>query len=224
MSSSTVVRLGDIRSRRQERLRRALALSGWRSDVRVRTHLLSRAIEVADADRAVLFWVDDYRDQHPRIDRVIDIASDPPRHAVPTELISRAHEHGFPSLMDSPDRRSGVILFPEAPASTALVSLGGDGMRSWFLLVDCRTPRGRLSIDQRDGLMFLAGELSTAVQHPLHTRWTGSSVLPSKVRVTAPSPAGVFWAIWPKGTASAEDRERINTRFSRVPPGEDLSR
>jgi len=191
-----------------------MLLSGWRHDVHARTRLLVRATEIAEADRAVLFWVDDYRDRQPRVDRVVDIASDPPRRGVSTDLLERAMGHGFPGLLDAPDRNraAGVLLFPEAPSSTALISIGGDGTRSWFLLVDCITPRGRLTIDQRNALMFVAGELSTAVQHPLHTRWSGASGSFESAREEAFAGWGVLGDL-AEGTASEADRERVNVRF-----------
>jgi tetratricopeptide (TPR) repeat protein len=213
MSTSQVVRLDDYRSRRNERLHRALTLSGWRKAERTRTALLARALEIAGADRAVSFWVDEYQAGAIHIDRCVDLGSDTPRRAVSPDLVERAYDHGFPGMIDSPDaRRPGALLFPEAPNSSVLLSIGSDGTQSWFVLVDSLTPRARLDVRQREQLMFLAGELSTVLLHEDHQMWQGARGTFERTREEAFAGWGVLGDL-AEGTLSEADRPAVNIRF-----------
>ncbi len=213
MSTSQVVRLDAYRSRRSERLHNALALSGWRSSERARTALLAKALEITGADRAVSFWVDEYQGGAVRIDRVVDLASDPPRRTVTPELLERAYDHGFPGLIDSPDaQRAGVLLFPEVPTSSVLLSVGSDGAQSWFVLVDGLTPRSRLDFRQREQLMFLAGELSPLLLQPESFRWRGVAGTFERSREEAFAGWGVLGDLV-EGTLDESQRPTVNVRF-----------
>ncbi len=213
MSTSHVVRMDDYRNRRTERLHRALTLSGWRTSEQARTSLLTRALQITGADRALSFWVDEYDGGAIHLDRVVDLASDPPRRAVPEGLLERAYDHGFPGLIDTPDgQRAGALLFPEAPNSSVLLSVGSDGAQSWFVLVDGLTPRARLDVRQREQLMFLAGELSTLLLREEHSRWQGVTGTFERTRDEAFAGWGVLGDL-AEGTLTEEDRPRVNVRF-----------
>lgn len=213
MSTSHVVRLDDYRSRRNDRLQCALALSGWRRADRSKTALLARALEVAGADRAVSFWVDEYQSGAIHIDRVVDLASNPPRRGVSGDLLERAYDHGFPGLIDAPEpNRAGALLFPEVPSSSLLLSVGSDGAHSWFVLVDGLTPRSRLDARQREELMFLAGELSTLVLQEEHVRWQGVSGSFERSRAEAFAGWGVLGDL-AEGTLADAERPKVNVRF-----------
>jgi tetratricopeptide (TPR) repeat protein len=50
-------------------------------------------------------------------------------------------------------------------ASTCVVSLGCDGPRSWFVVLDSVTPRRPLASDAVDRIMFLSGEVASVIFH-----------------------------------------------------------
>ncbi len=212
MSSSEVVRLDHYRNRRAERLRTAIALARWRPDRRIRVEGMAKALEVSGADRALTVAVDDLGEGAVRVDHVVDLRANPPRRTVSRDLLQLAARQAVPGLGDLPDRpRAGVLFFPEAPSSAAVVTLGSDGSRSWFLVIDSITPRGRLTEGQRESLMFIGGELASVV---LDRDAARLPLEDSFENVRSESFAG--WGVLgdlADGTVSDEQRDRVNLRF-----------
>ncbi|MGD8320557.1 MAG: tetratricopeptide repeat protein [Gemmatimonadota bacterium] len=159
MPKSTVLKLDDYRERRGLRLR--LATSLFRSDSS-RSELmrhLARLAALLDADRVATVWLDEYGAGmvHPHV--VLDLLMDRPRRRFSADPLRRAWEAGVPGVVES----SGGSGAPSA--WTLAVALGSDGTRSWFLVADGVTSRPALSSEQRNRVMFLAGECSAVVLH-----------------------------------------------------------
>ena len=212
MSTFDVVRLDTYRTRRTARRRAAVALSEWRRDRKARVDALNRALAITGGDRAVTAWVDEHGQGGVRVDHIVDLGADVPRRHVSRDAIDLAWEHGVPGLGDAPDRsRAGLLFFPDAPSSSAVVSLGSDGSRSWFLVVDSITPRGRLTAKQRESLMFLGGELASVVLDHDAGRLPGEESFEN-----ARSDSFAGWGVLgdlADGTVSDFERERVNLRF-----------
>ncbi len=212
MSSSEIVRLDQYRTRRAERLRTAVALAGWRPDRRIRVENMAKALDISGADRAMTVSVDEQGPGLVRVDHVLDLGSSPPRRSVSGDVLQLAARYGVPGLGDLPDRqRTGVLVFPDAPCSAAVVSLGSDGSRSWYLLIDSITPRGRLTLRQRESLMFIGGELACLVLDRDSGRLPADESF-ENTRTDSFAGWGVLGDL-ADGTASEDERERVNIRF-----------
>lgn len=166
MSKSKVLTLRHFRGRRLRRRDEALALH--LADPH-RTSVLDRlwsALEITAADRAAAVWVDEYGPGlvHPHV--VLDVGSDPPRLDFSLELVHRTWQQGVPGLVDIPDgdRSTGLRLTAGAGSAFA-VSLGSDGLRAWFVVVDSPSARPRLGADVVEELLFLSGECAGVLLH-----------------------------------------------------------
>jgi len=130
---------------------------------------LAVAVEQLGADRAAIVQVDDYSGtEGPRVSPfcVVDLAMDRPRRSFSLEPLRVASDAGVPGFVDYPDmERAGGTILAEGPRSFAAVCLGSDGIRTWYLVVDSRTPQGSLDEATLRELMFAAGECSAIVLH-----------------------------------------------------------
>jgi tetratricopeptide (TPR) repeat protein len=162
MSANNVLRLGEYRDRRAQRLRLQASLCQTDKGRAALLEHLADLARVTGADRSAVVWVDEYGPGlvHPHV--VLDLASDRPRRSFAMEPLRRAWDTGVP----------GVFCQAEASAPgpgrlpwTMAVALGSDGSRAWFLVADALAPRGRLSGGLRERIMFLAGECSALVLH-----------------------------------------------------------
>ncbi|MDX1566640.1 MAG: tetratricopeptide repeat protein, partial [Longimicrobiales bacterium] len=143
-----------------------LAMHRVDEDRRLVAERLREVLQVTGADRSALVWIDEYGPGlvHPYC--VLDILSDRPRRSFAIDPLRRAWKQGIPGLLDEPDLVSShQTILAEAPRSLASVALGSDGLRSWFLVVDSRTPRSSFDAGTTDELMFLAGECASIVIH-----------------------------------------------------------
>lgn len=174
MSQVDIVHLEAYRGRRAERFRRALALS--RPD-RNRSRLLEhlwQAVSVAGGDRGAVVWLDEYGPGLAHPHTVLDLATDHPRRSFSAVPLRAAWETRVPGLLDIPQPGGRWGGLGEGVASFCAVSLGSDGPRSWFLVVDSLTPRVALSEEAAGYLMFLAGETASIILHrDLDLRETG---------------------------------------------------
>src|SRR5262245_59398433 len=103
MPTSTVLRLDDLRVRREPRMQRALALH--RTDAeryRVLEHLAG-VMTLLGCDRAAAVWVDEYGPGHVHAHVVLDVLSDVPRRRFPSEPLRLAWNDGVPGKLDLPD-------------------------------------------------------------------------------------------------------------------------
>ena len=126
---------------------------------------LSSLIDLVGADRGAVVWVDDYGAPLVHTHCLIDLTSGTPRRDFEIESLRETWAQGVPGLLDRPDlgRSSGSS---RERRSSATVALGSDGTRSWFLVVDSLTPRGRLSaLDLTDAFMYRAGRIASLVLH-----------------------------------------------------------
>jgi tetratricopeptide (TPR) repeat protein len=177
MQTSNVLRLDDLRVRREQRLQRALALH--RTDAerqRVIEHL-SRVTALLGCDRAATVWVDEYGPGYVHAHAVLDLLSDAPRRRFPAEPLRLAWNDGVPGKLDIPDvDRSAPIPLHEAGRSLCAVALGSDGARAWFLIADGMGARVPLDRETSGQLLFHAGECAAVVLHrdlaKDSTRWS----------------------------------------------------
>jgi tetratricopeptide (TPR) repeat protein len=166
MQTSTVLRLDELRVRREQRLQRALALH--RTDAeryRVIEHLAG-VMRLLGCDRAAAVWVDEYGPGHVHAHAVLDILSDMPRRRFPAEPLRMAWNDGVPGKLDLPDvDRGNTIPLHETGRSLCAVALGSDGARAWFLVADGMAARVPLDRETSGRLMFHAGECAAVVLH-----------------------------------------------------------
>lgn len=178
MPTSTVLRLDDLRVRREQRLHRAVALH--RVDVE-RSRVVEHLAEVARllaCDRAAVVWVDEYGPGHVHAHVVLDLVSDVPRRRFPAEPLRLAWNDGVPGKLDLPDLERGTAIpLHEAGRSLCAVALGSDGTRAWFLVADGFSARVPLDRDTSGHLMFLAGECAGVVLHRDLGRESGERAL-----------------------------------------------
>ncbi|MEX2465924.1 MAG: hypothetical protein WD995_03390, partial [Gemmatimonadota bacterium] len=161
-SRTQVIGLSEHRSRRRQRLSLARAMQSGDPVRAALVRHLSDLAEVTGADRAAAVWIDEYGEGrvHPYV--TLDLLSDRPRRSFPLEPLERAWEIGLPGVFEGSGdgfRRlgDGSYLFA--------VALGSDGARAWFVVCDSVGPRPRLSVDERQRMLFLAGECSAALLH-----------------------------------------------------------
>lgn len=167
MSISTIVRLDDVRSRRLQRLRESAALYGGDEERSRIVPILERILRLADGDRAATLWLDEYGPGVVHVHCIVDLAACPPRRTFDREPLHAAWEEGVPGILDAPalpSRREAGSGLPGL-GSRAVVSLGSDGARSWFVSVDSLRPRASLTSVERGELMFLAGEVCSILLH-----------------------------------------------------------
>jgi tetratricopeptide (TPR) repeat protein len=172
-------------------------------------HLWS-AISVANGDRGAVVWVDEYGPGLVHGHVILDLISDNPRRAFPSEPLRLAWSEGVPGLYDTCSREGSQGGFEPATSyrSVCAVALGSDGLRAWFVIVDGQTPRPRLGADAAGDMMFLAGECSAILMHRDMKHSDGTVLLPE---------GGVErFAAWPilKDIEGHEKDEEVNRRIS----------
>lgn len=166
MSTSSVVRLDEIRVRRQQRLRESSALYGGDPERSLVAGFLESLLGVVDADRAATVWIDEYGSGTVHVHCVLDGLQTPPRRTFDPDLLRSAWEEGVPGLRDCPDlSQGGVFRLGDGLRSAAAVALGSDGARSWFVVVDSNRVRTSLPADILGLLMYLAGECAAVLLH-----------------------------------------------------------
>lgn len=166
MSTSSVVRLDEIRVRRKQRLRESAALYGGDPERSRVAAILEQAIGTLDADRAATVWIDEYGSGMVHVHCVLDLIQTPARRSFDSDLLQSAWEEGVPGLRDCPDLSMGnVIPIQDGIRSAAAVALGSDGARSWFLVVDSNRARTALQVEPTGLLMYLAGESASILLH-----------------------------------------------------------
>jgi len=130
-------------------------------------------------------------------------------------------------------------------------SMGSDGTRAWFLVLDSLTPRASLSVENSEALMFLAGESAAVVLHRDLDRagdtrkvtnrttlanddnsfsgWRVSSRISRDgrraPRLIAGSPHAFFWPEWSPPEAACLSyfgTFSANVVFTSAPPGHGL--
>jgi tetratricopeptide (TPR) repeat protein len=166
MSTSSVVRLDEIRVRRHQRLRESSALYGGDPERSRVASILEQVIGIVEADRAATVWIDEYGTGMVHVHCVLDLVRTPSRRSFDPQLLQSAWEEGVPGLRDCPELSLGhVVPLMEGVRSAAAVALGSDGARSWFVVVDSNRPRQELSGDRAGLLMYLAGECAAILLH-----------------------------------------------------------
>lgn len=166
MSTTSVVRLDEIRVRRQQRLRETSALYGGDPERSRVALLLEQVLGVVEGDRAATVWVDEYGTGMVHVHCILDLVRTPPRRSFEPQLLQSAWEEGVPGLVDCPDLSQGnVVPLMEGVRSAAAVALGSDGARSWFVVVDSNRPRTALADEPAGHLMYLAGECASILLH-----------------------------------------------------------
>src|SRR5262249_8611671 len=128
MPTSTVLRLDELRARRDQRLRRALALHTIDSERRrVLTHL-SDVVALLGCDRAATVWVDEYGPGLVHVHTILDLVADAPRRRFAVEPLRLAWSDGVPGKLDVHDLgRTAPIPLHDAARSLCAIALGSDG-------------------------------------------------------------------------------------------------
>lgn len=159
MSVAKVLRLEDYRSKKAHRVHLAESLHGADSGRLAVARHLGEISELCTADRAAVVWIDEYGSGavHPHV--VLDQLFDRPRRSFSLEPIRAAWELGVPGVLDAM-----ADPFSTVPATFA-ISLGSDGMRSWFLVAESSGGRTLLPQAARERLLFLAGECAAVLLH-----------------------------------------------------------
>lgn len=159
MSVAKVLKLGEHRDRRRYRLAMARAMLKRDRSRRALLEHLAEIAELSGSDRVAAVWIDEYGPGivHPHL--VLDLLSDRPRRLFSTEPLRKAWDVGVPGALDDVSRGGGTS------AATFAVALGSDGARGWFLVADSVTRTTCVDTEQRDRIMFLAGECSAIVLH-----------------------------------------------------------
>ncbi|MEK9509404.1 tetratricopeptide repeat protein [Gemmatimonadota bacterium Y43] len=164
MSTTTrVFELDDHRGRREDRLRKTLALLA--ADPR-RARLASQLADLMSrigGDRAMLAWVDEFDADQARAHLVVDLIRDVPRRNVDLAPITEAWDRGVPGVLDLPQVR---LADRSTQGSLAVVSLGSDGRRAWFAVIEGSYRRAPLGAEQIDMLTFRTGALAGTLLHP----------------------------------------------------------
>ena len=166
MLTSNVLRLGEQRVRRPQRLRRALALHRTDSDrLQVIEHLAG-VTSLLGCDRAATVWLDEYGPGLVHVHAIVDLVSDVPRRRFPVESLRLAWNDGVPGKLDVSDlAQSAAIPIHDVAGSLCTVALGSDGARAWFLVTDGMRARLPLDSETSGRLMFLAGECAGVLLH-----------------------------------------------------------
>jgi tetratricopeptide (TPR) repeat protein len=156
MTKSNILRIEEYRDRRVQRLQLARSLYSVDPDRLALLRQIRGVAAVTGADRAAVVWVDEYGPGlvHPHV--VLDLLADRPRRTFAIEPLRKAWDIGVPGTTDE-------VTYPGP--STVAVALGSDGTRSWFLVAESLSIRARLDDDQRDRIMFAAGECAAIVLH-----------------------------------------------------------
>jgi tetratricopeptide (TPR) repeat protein len=163
-------------------------------------------------------WLDEYgpRLVHPH--SLLDLASDRPRRLFSSSLLQMAWDDGVPGLLDLTESFDGAGRDGDGVKSTCVVSLGSDGPRSWFLVVDSLTPRPALNRQVTEELMFLSGEMASIVFHrdfsPRGEDLRGGKKASSRSEAVTPGFAG--WPVLQDIEGRPRDgntSQRITNRF-----------
>jgi tetratricopeptide (TPR) repeat protein len=166
MPTSNVVRLDDLRVRREQRLHRCLALHRTDAErLKIMEHLAGVS-RLLGSDRVAAVWIDEYGPGlvHPHV--VLDLISDTPRRRFSADPLRMAWNDGVPGKLDLPDvDRSGPIPIHDTARSLCAVALGSDGAKAWFLVADGLNTRLPLDRETSGALMFLAGECAGVLLH-----------------------------------------------------------
>jgi tetratricopeptide (TPR) repeat protein len=165
MSQVEIVHLDTYRRRRDARFRQALALHAHEEDQEKILEHLWHALAVVGGDRGGVVWLDEYGPGLAHPHTLLDLGADRPRRAFQADLLRCAWDWGVPGLVDLHRPEEVRELAGAGIASACAISLGSDGPRSWFLVVDSLTPRPPLSDRAVGKLMFLAGEVASVVLH-----------------------------------------------------------
>lgn len=160
MSTSDVLRLEEYRGRRERRLRRTLVLNRGNPARRLVLESLADIADAFRADRVVAAWLDEYGGARAHPWAVLDLAAHPPRRGVDAEPLIRSWKVGVPAMVPEPGS-GGASPGPREWA----VSLGSDGLRLWFVVVEPGTGAPPLTRARRESLMFLAGECGAVLLH-----------------------------------------------------------
>lgn len=113
----------------------------------------------------MLAWVDEFEPLAPRSHLVVDLLRDRPRRGLDMATLLDAWDRGVPGILDLPEAvRAGCTT----PGSLAVVSLGSDGRRAWFAVVESARTRGPLPGPLVDELAFRSGVIAGALLHPEH--------------------------------------------------------
>jgi hypothetical protein len=72
---------------------------------------------------------------------------------------------GLPAILDIPDLAPKATRTRRRRGSFMSLTMGSDGIRLWFLVVDSRVRRPPLTDEQTESLMFYAGRCSGIVLH-----------------------------------------------------------
>lgn len=158
MSTAKVLKLGEYRDRRLQRLEKSrLTLRRDRRRATLYDHLVEFGA-LTDADRVAVVWVDEYGSDlvHPHV--IVDHLARPLRRTFSNEPLTRAWEAGVPGSYDDAGDGPGS-------SSTFAVALGSDGSRGWFIVADSVRARSPLRTVVRERCMYLAGECSAIVLH-----------------------------------------------------------
>lgn len=165
MELSSIVHLDSYRSRKDTRLRHAMALHGHDADKSRILQQLRRALILAEADRSAIVWLDEYGPGAAHAHVVLDLATDRPRRDFAATALAGAWDVGVPGLLDLPELRARPGDDGPGIRSLCAVALGSDGLRSWFLCVDSLTPRPSLPAEVTEDLMFVAGKCASILLH-----------------------------------------------------------
>lgn len=164
MSTTTrVFELDDHRGRRDDRLRKMLALMAYDPRRQRLATQLADLLGRIGGDRAALAWVDEFDTDVARAHIVVDLIRDEPRRQVDLAPILEAWDRGVPGVVDLPQVRLGDRA---TQGSIAVVSLGSDGRRAWFAVVEGTYRRAPLSSELIDELTFRTGAMAGALLHP----------------------------------------------------------
>lgn len=157
-----VVGLSEHRTRRRRRLRIARALQSGDAVRSVLLEHLEELSRITGGDRAAAVWIDEYGATriHPHL--TLDLLSDHPRRSFAAEPFERAWELGLPGAYEGVSETlrgqgDGPNLFT--------VALGSDGARAWFVVSDSVRTRSKLTEEERQRALFLAGECAAVLLH-----------------------------------------------------------
>jgi len=165
MEPSKIVHLSAYRGRRDTRFRRTLALH-CREPERIQILLhLEAALSLVGGDRGAVVWMDEYGPGLVHPHTLLDLASECPRRLFSPDSLRMAWDDGVPALLDLTESCGGLGRDGDRIHSTCAVSLGSEGFRSWFLVVDSLTPRPSLDDKVKGQIMFISGELASIILH-----------------------------------------------------------
>ncbi len=162
-TSPRVFELADHRSRRDERLQRIRAFLAFDPRRARLGEELADLVARVGGDRGVLAWVDELDSTLARTHLVIDLHRDTPLRVVEVEAMLQAWERAVPAITD---RAHTALRERATPGSLAVASLGSDGRRAWFVLIESSYPRPPLNHELRDEFAYRAGVISGVLLHP----------------------------------------------------------